>query len=68
MTLDTIKRVLPCVTTDDPAFRPCNELRGILAQQVGLMDERIEALSQSRMILAGFLSSVDQGEFYAESV
>ena len=59
MTLDTIKRVLPCVTSDDPAFRPCNDLRRLLAQQVGIMDERIEALSQSRTILAGFLSSVD---------
>ena len=29
-----------------------------LAQQVGLIDERIETLSQSRTILAGFLASV----------
>jgi DNA-binding transcriptional MerR regulator len=59
MTLETIKRLLPCVTSDDPAFTPCNELRRILAQQVGLIDERIEALSQSRTILAGFLASVN---------
>jgi DNA-binding transcriptional MerR regulator len=59
MTLETIKRLLPCVTSDDPAFRPCNDLRRILAQQVGLIDQRIEALSQSRTILAGFLSSVN---------
>jgi hypothetical protein len=31
----------------------------ILARQVGLTDERIEAPSQSRTILAGFLSSVN---------
>ena len=59
MTLETIKRLLPCVTSDDPAFKPCNDLRRILAQQVGLIDQRIEALSQSRTILAGFLSSVN---------
>jgi len=59
MTLETIQRVLPCVTNDDPAFKPCNDLRRLLAQQVGLIDERIEALSQSRTILADFLSSVN---------
>ncbi|HEY8332524.1 MAG TPA: MerR family transcriptional regulator [Tardiphaga sp.] len=59
MTLETIRRLLPCVTSDDPAFRPCNDLRRILAQQVSLIDERIQSLSQSRTILAGYLSSVN---------
>lgn len=59
MTLETIQRLLPCVRNNDPAFTPCNELRRILAQQVGLIDERIETLSQSRTILAGFLASVN---------
>ena len=59
MTLETVRRLLPCVTSDDPAFKPCNELRRILAEQVGLIDQRIETLSQSRTILAGFLSSVN---------
>jgi DNA-binding transcriptional MerR regulator len=59
MTLETIRRLLPCVTSDDPAFRPCNDLRRILVQQVRLIDERIESLSQSRTILAGYLSSVN---------
>ncbi|MBV8747278.1 MAG: MerR family transcriptional regulator [Xanthobacteraceae bacterium] len=59
MTLETIQRLLPCVQNTNPAFTPCNELRRILAQQVGLIDERIEMLSQSRAILAGFLASVN---------
>src|SRR5262245_16092721 len=59
MTLETIQRLLPCVKNDDPAFIPCNELRRLLAQQVGLIDERIEMLSRSRKILAGFLASVN---------
>ncbi len=59
LTLETIQRLLPCVTNDDPAFKPCNDLRRILVQQVGIIDERIETLSQSRTILAGFLSSVN---------
>jgi hypothetical protein len=42
------------VRNNDPAFTPCNELRGILSEQVGLIDERIATLSKSRTILAGF--------------
>jgi len=59
MTLETIRRLLPCVKSNNPDFQPCDDLRRILAQQVGLIDRRIETLSQSRTILAGFLSSVN---------
>jgi DNA-binding transcriptional MerR regulator len=59
MTLETIQRLLPCVKNNRPDFKPCDDLRRLLAQQVGIIDERIETLSQSRTILAGFLSSVN---------
>jgi DNA-binding transcriptional MerR regulator len=59
MTLETIQQLLPCVQSNHPAFTPCDNLRRIFAQQVSLIDERIETLSQSRTILAGFLSSVN---------
>ena len=59
MTLETIQQLLPCVRNNDLAFTPCNELRRILAQQVSLIDERIETLSQSRTILVGYLASVN---------
>ena len=59
MTLETIQQLLPCVKNNDPEFTPCNNLRRLLAEQVGLIDERIETLSQSRSILAGYLSSVN---------
>ncbi|SFI81008.1 MerR family transcriptional regulator [Bradyrhizobium sp. Gha] len=59
MTLETIQQLLPCVRNNDPAFTPCNELRRILAQQVSLIDERVETLSQSRTILVGYLASVN---------
>lgn len=59
MTLETIQQLLPCVRNNDPEFTPCNNLRKILADQVSLIDERIETLSQSRTILARFLSSVN---------
>jgi hypothetical protein len=47
------------VLNNDPAFTPCSELRRLLAQQVGLIDERIETLSRSRTVLAGNLASVN---------
>ncbi|MGJ4944917.1 MerR family transcriptional regulator [Bradyrhizobium sp. HKCCYLS1011] len=59
MTLETIRQLLPCVQNTRPDFTPCNELRRILAQQVGLIDDRIDMLTQSRTILARFLSSVN---------
>jgi len=59
MTLETIKQLLPCVRNNRPDFRPCDNLRRVLAQQVGLIDQRIEALTRSRTILAGFISSVN---------
>jgi DNA-binding transcriptional MerR regulator len=59
LTLETIQQLLPCVQNIRPDFKPCNNLRRILAQQVGLIDQRIEALSRSRTVLAGFLSSVN---------
>ncbi len=59
MTLETIQQLLPCVRNNDPAFTPCNELRRILSEQVGLIDKRIATLSQSRTILAGFLARVN---------
>src|SRR3569833_4575993 len=57
MTLETIQQLLPCVRDTRPDFKPCNDLRRILAQQVGLIDQRIETLSRSRTNLDGFLSS-----------
>lgn len=59
LTLETIKQLLPCVRNTRPDFKPCDNLRRVLAQQVGLIDQRIAALSQSRTVLAGFLSSVN---------
>ncbi len=57
MTLGTIQQLLPCVQSDYPAFTPCEDLRRILNEQVSILDERIQTLSRSRTILAGFLSN-----------
>jgi len=55
MTLGTIRKLLPCVTSGQPAFLPCDALRRILTEQVDLLDQRIDGLARSRTILAGFL-------------
>lgn len=60
MTLETIRQLLPCVRNTRPDFTPCDDLRKILAQQVDQIDDRIQLLSESRTILARFLSSVNQ--------
>jgi DNA-binding transcriptional MerR regulator len=56
MTLGTIRTLLPCVTSVHPSFVPCDALRRILAEQVELLDQRIDGLSRSRAILMGFLA------------
>ncbi|MEW6599067.1 MAG: MerR family transcriptional regulator [Pseudomonadota bacterium] len=58
MTLGTIQQLLPCVRGDHPTFEPCDDLRRILNEQIDAMNKKIDALEQSRAILAMFLSGV----------
>ena len=58
LTLPAIRQILPCVLDENLVFQPCSELRSILHRQVGVLDERIDALSQSRTILAGFVEGL----------
>jgi DNA-binding transcriptional MerR regulator len=58
MTLGTIRKLLPCVTSNDPEFVPCDELRRILAEQVDILEQRIDGLARSRTILTGFLAKI----------
>lgn len=59
MTLDTIRQLLPCVTSSHPTFQPCERLRRVLSEQVERLDRRIGDLAESRTILAGFLATAD---------
>lgn len=59
LTLATIRILLPCIAHDQPRFEPCNEVRAILRQEVGKLDEKLRALGESRQVIAGFLRSVD---------
>lgn len=58
LTLESIRRLLPCVRSDQPTFTPCAELRAILHRQVELIDTRMDTLNRSRRILAGFLDDL----------
>jgi len=58
LTLETIRRILPCVRGGQPSFEPCDELRGLLRRQVEMIETRINALDQSRRILARYLGSL----------
>lgn len=62
MTLGTIRQFLPCVRGDKPVFEPCDELRRVLHQQIVGIDQKIEKLTQSRAVVAGFLSEIDGQE------
>lgn len=62
MTLGTIQQFLPCVRGDKPVFEPCDELRRVLYQQLGVIDQKIEKLTQSRAVMASFLSEIDEQE------
>ena len=59
MTLATIQQFLPCVRGDKPILEPCDELRRTLHQQIELTDQKMEKLSQSRTVLASFLSEIE---------
>lgn len=58
LTLPAIRELLPCVRGLEPTFQPCDELRSIQHRQVGLLDERLKTLLESRRILAGFLDGL----------
>jgi DNA-binding transcriptional MerR regulator len=58
MTLGTIRKLLPCVTSGHPDFVPCDALRRILTEQVNILGQRIDGLARSRAILTGFLAKI----------
>lgn len=59
MTLDTIRQFLPCIHGDRFVIEPCDELRQVLRQQIELINEKMEKLTQSRIVLASFLSDIE---------
>ncbi|HEY3935961.1 MAG TPA: MerR family transcriptional regulator [Bryobacteraceae bacterium] len=51
LTTKAIRRMLPCVLEEGPAVIECPTLRRDLEKEVARLEERIEALKQSRNLL-----------------
>lgn len=57
--LDTIRRFLPCVLSDRPAFDPCPDLLAALRTALMDVERRITGLQASRQILSSYLEGLD---------
>jgi DNA-binding transcriptional MerR regulator len=62
LTLNAIKPFIPCLRSDEPTVEPCEELRGILREQIDLADAKMESLVKVRAVLAGMLSSMNNAD------
>ncbi|WP_294335051.1 MerR family transcriptional regulator [uncultured Sphingomonas sp.] len=58
MTLPVIRHFLPCTLHARGAFEPCDELRGILLDQLAAVDQRMASLKESRNRLESILSQL----------
>lgn len=58
MTLPVIRHFLPCTLGARGEFEPCDELRGILRDQLATIDQRMASLRESRNRLEAILSQL----------
>ena len=56
--LKTAKILLPCMFGEQPQFVPCPAVQRALRDELEALDERLEALQDSRNIVARYLESV----------
>lgn len=56
--LKTAKALLPCMYGEQPQFVPCQIVQQALRDELKALDERLEALQQSRNAVARYLGSV----------
>lgn len=60
LSTDDIAFLLPCATGAQPDLEPCAELVDMLRARLDGLDERIDALAQSRRALHGYLDATRQ--------
>jgi DNA-binding transcriptional MerR regulator len=54
--IETIRVLLPCMRDEPwPAFKPCYEIREALSHALAGLDEKLDTLTASRTLVAGFL-------------
>lgn len=56
--LRTAKALLPCMFGEQPQFVPCPTVRQALKDELEALDQRLEALRESRQAVARYLQSV----------
>ncbi|MCG8710416.1 MerR family transcriptional regulator [Brenneria sp. 4F2] len=59
LTLATIRRVMPCMDEQGSTFKPCPQVRPALLAELEKIGRKLDALTQSRDILAGYLQPLD---------
>lgn len=62
LTLNVIRKILPCVRNTGPFFEPCDDLKRTLSEQLLQLDQRILTLTRSRAVLVSFLHGLDGDE------
>ena len=60
LTLPVIRELMPCLREDRSAFEPCDELQGVLRQEMDTMTEKIERLVRSRDMLLAFYENLER--------
>ncbi len=57
LTLDTIRRILPCAKLGGLSFHPCEEFKRSLHRKLTELDDRISTLQDGRLALSELLST-----------
>lgn len=60
LTLPVIRELMPCLREDRSAFEPCDELQGVLRQEMDTMTAKIERLVRSRDMLLAFYENLER--------
>ncbi|MFD0360004.1 MerR family transcriptional regulator [Nocardia sp. GCM10030253] len=60
LSTEDIAYLLPCATGAAPELAPCSELVDVLRARLHGLDERIDALTQSRQALDSYLNATER--------
>lgn len=57
--LDAVKVLLPCMVDGPEVFDLCDDIVATLREEVRRLDQKLDALTESRRIVANFLAGLD---------
>lgn len=58
LTIDAMRDLLPCIISPEPRFDPCDNLRARLAGELEKLDRKLDGITRSRALIAGYLDSL----------